>query len=214
VSLPYYPSIDPAGLGVRGLTWPIKRHPEWRTQIHEATSGKEFRLAYWTYPRWHYEISYNYLKDNPDDLYEQNTDTDLRTLEGFFLQMQGSLNPFLFFDPSDNTVQGQIIGTGNATQTQFQMVRTFGGFIEPIQAPFGNPAINVYLNGTLQAATSYSIGSTGIITFNTAPGSGVVITADFSYNFTCRFEKDMLELENFMFQLWSLKQVEIISVKL
>ena len=47
-----------------------------------------------------------------------------------------------------------------------------------------------------------------------APGSGVVITADFTYYFLVRFAEDTAEFENFMYQLWSLKQVKLQSVLL
>jgi uncharacterized protein (TIGR02217 family) len=221
MSLPIYPSIQPGSLGVRSPGWPVKRSPEWSNATHTAASGKEFRLAYWDNPRWHFVIDYNYLYDNPQDIYQQNSDTDLRTIEGFYLSQQGSFSPFLFWDPSDNTVQGQLIGTGDGHTTQFQMVRTYSGpspwitqgFTERIQAPTANPTINVYLNGAPQAG-GYTIGSTGILTFTIAPGNGVVITADFSFFFTCRFEKDTIEFENFMYRLWTMKQVELISLKL
>ena len=40
---------------------------------------------------------------------------ELRTLAGFFLQQQGTFQPFLFDDPTDNTVAAQVIGTGDGS---------------------------------------------------------------------------------------------------
>ena len=86
-----------------------------------------------------------------------------------------------------------------------------GGFAEPIVAP--NLVSNVYLNGVVQSPSSYSVdASNGILTFAAAPGSGVVVTADFSYYFRVRFADDAASFENFMYQLWRLKQIKFISI--
>jgi len=110
------------------------------------------------------------------------------------------------------------IGVGNASTTVFQLQRAMGvtlpggGFQEPIVAP--NVVTAVYLGGITQSPASYSIDSnTGLITFETAPGSGLIITADFSYYFRCRFIDDSYAFENFMYQLWQLKKLTFISVR-
>jgi hypothetical protein len=87
-----------------------------------------------------------------------------------------------------------------------------GGFLEPILAP--NVVSAVYFNGIIQDPAGYSVDSmTGLVTFNTAPGSGLIITADYSYYFRCRFVDDSYAFENFMFRLWQLKKLTFISVR-
>jgi uncharacterized protein (TIGR02217 family) len=87
-----------------------------------------------------------------------------------------------------------------------------GGFQEPIVAP--NIVSAVYLDGITQSPASYGVDpNTGLVTFETAPGSGLIITADFSYYFRCRFVDDSYAFENFMFQLWQLKKLTFISVR-
>jgi len=72
----------------------------------------------------------------------------------------------------------------------------------------------VYLNGVTQSPGSYSVDpNTGLVTFGTPPGSGRVITADYSYFFRCRFIDDSYAFENFMFRLWQLKKLTFISVR-
>ena len=62
--------------------------------------------------------------------------------------------------------------------------------------------------------TSYSVDpATGLVTFETAPGSGLIITADFTYYFRCRFTEDKYDFENFMLQLWQLKKLTFISAR-
>src|SRR6266853_1952480 len=60
---------------------------------------------------------------------------ELRTLAGFFLQQQGAFQQFLFDDPTDGTVTGQAIGTGDSSANVFQLVRSMGGCAEPMTAP-------------------------------------------------------------------------------
>jgi uncharacterized protein (TIGR02217 family) len=137
---------------------------------------------------------------------------------GFFMLCQGAFATFLFQDPSDFQVIGQQIGIGNASTTVFQLQRAIGaalpdgGFFEPIVAP--NVVNAVYLDGITQDAASYVVDpDTGSVTFNTAPGSRLIITADFTYYFRCRFVDDRYDFENFMYRLWQLKKLTFISVR-
>jgi len=52
-----------------------------------------------------------------------------------------------------------------------------------------------------------------LLTFVTPPSTGLVITADFSYWFRCRFVDDSYDFENFMYRLWQLKKLTFISVR-
>ena len=214
MSLPIYPSIDSAEYGVRGLEWPVTRAPLFSTKIQEVSSGKEFRTSWWTYPKYQYTISYSVLIDEPNNLWMSNDSTDLQTIMGFFLQQQGSFAPFLLYDPNDNTVQGQTIGTGDGSTTEFQLVRTYGGYTEAVQAVVANAVINIYLNGAPVAPAYYSIGDTGILTLVNPPGDGVLITGDYSFYWPVLFVEDQLAFDEFMYQLWSCHEVKFISVKL
>lgn len=87
-----------------------------------------------------------------------------------------------------------------------------GGFSEPVQAP--NLVRTVYLNGITQNPAAYSVDpDSGLVTFATPPGGGMIITADFTYYFRCRFVDDKYDFENFMYRLWQLKKLTFISVR-
>jgi len=192
-----------------GLGWNMKRTEMWKTRVQEAISGKEVRLADWTYPRHQWELTFEFLLQGT---LNSRTLTDFATLSGFFNLRQGVYDSFLYTDPDDNTVTGQTIGTGDGSTTVFQLLRTFGSFIEPVLAP--NTINAIKLNGVTQGGGSYSVSSTtGQITFNSAPGNGVAITADFTYYFRCRFVDDTMDFEKFMKQLYSTKSVKFISLK-
>lgn len=196
-----------------GLAWSVTKTPTFQTRIQRAVSGRELRALDYPYPLWQFTLVFDLLRDNPAAGYDE-----LRTLMGFFMLCQGAFGTFLFRDPSDDQVTGQQIGVGNASATVFQLQRAMGatlpggGFLEPILAP--NLVSTVYLDGITQSPASYSVDpNTGLVTFATAPGSGLVITADYSYYFRCRFVDDSYAFENFMFRLWQLKKLTFISVR-
>jgi uncharacterized protein (TIGR02217 family) len=196
-----------------GLAWSVTKSPTFQTRIQRAVSGRELRALDYPYPLWQFTLVFDFLRDNAAAGYDE-----LRTLMGFFMLCQGAFGTFLFQDPSDDRVSGQQIGTGDTLRTVFQLQRTMGntllggGFLEPILAP--NVVNAVYFNGIVQDPAGYSVDSmTGLVTFNIAPGSGLIITADYSYYFRCRFIDDSYAFENFMFQLWQLKKLTFISVR-
>ncbi len=196
-----------------GLAWSVTKTPTFQTRIQRAVSGRELRALDYPYPLWQFALVYDFLRDNPAAGYDE-----LRTLLGFFMLCQGAFGTFLFQDPSDFQVTGQQIGIGDASTTVFQLQRVmgailpYGGFLEPIVAP--NVVRAIHLNGLLQAPTSYSVDpTTGLVSFSTAPSSGLIISADFSYYFRCRFVDDKYDFENFMYRLWQLKKLTFISVR-
>jgi uncharacterized protein (TIGR02217 family) len=196
-----------------GLAWSVTKSPTFQTRIQRAASGRELRALDYPYPLWQFTLVFDLLRDNPAAGYDE-----LQTLMGFFMLCQGAFGTFLFRDPSDDQVAGQQIGVGNASTTVFQLQRSMGttlpggGFQEPIVAP--NIVSAVHLNGITQSPASYSVDpNTGLVTFVTAPSSELIISADFSYYFRCRFVDDSYTFENFMFRLWQLKKLTFISVR-
>ncbi len=197
-----------------GLGWSVSKAPRFATRTQKAISGRELRVVDQVIPIWTWTLTYSMLRDEHDTRGPAGLGAgydELRTLAGFFLQQQGSFGAFLFDDPTDDTVSAQLIGTGDSTTTVFQLVRTFGGSTEPVVAP--NAVTAVYFNGVLQSSAGYSVDpATGLVTFTTAPPTSDAITADFTYYFRVRFADDTSEFENFMYQLWSLRQVKLQSV--
>ena len=197
-----------------GLGWSVTKAPRFATRIQRAVSGRELRVLDQPYPIWTWTLTYTLLRDSRDVRGVGGLGVgydELRTLAGFFLQQQGALTSFLFADPTDDSITGQVIGTGDASAAAFQLVRGMGDFAEPINAPDAVSAI--YFNGVRQDQAGYTVDpATGLVTFVTPPPAGQIITADFTYYFRVRFADDTAEFENFMYQLWQLKQVKLQSV--
>jgi uncharacterized protein (TIGR02217 family) len=209
---------------IRGLGFPVKRTPTFETLVQEASNNREVRLAYTLDPIWKWELKYNYIKDNPADLMPAQTSTDLQIIQGFYLQMGGRFQTFLYDDVTPGVAAGagewdsvtlQPIASGDGVTTIFPLIRTTGGFVEIIQAPYTSPHPKVYLNGVLKTyATDYSVDAFGNIIFVVAPGNGVAITATFSYYWPVRFDDDVADIDQFMTLLWDWQTVKLCQVRL
>jgi uncharacterized protein (TIGR02217 family) len=193
-----------------GIAWNTVRSPTWSTRIQTAISGKETRQADWGYPRYSYEVNYDFLRSAPSF-------AELQTLIGFINSMQGQFGTFLYTDDDDNAVTGQQIDTGDGSTVTFALIRSFGGYIEPVSRV--NALHNVYLAGVVQSPATYSVTddaaneSGSSITFTTAPAAGTVITADFSYYWRCRFSADTTDFTKFLYGLSSVSSLKFESVK-
>src|SRR5579885_198356 len=191
--------------------WSVFKEPFWDTWLQRGVSKREKRVMDQPVPLWRWELTFDVLRDewdtraNPSGLgigYDE-----LRSLAGFYLQQQGPLVPFLFNDPTDNSVTSQTLGTGDGVTTVFQLGRTIGNYFEPIYYVTGVSA--VYLNGSLTTAYTLTTPSEpgAYITFNTPPASGVIVSASFTYSWLVRFSDTEMDFENFMCQLWQAKKV-------
>jgi uncharacterized protein (TIGR02217 family) len=191
-----------------GLGWTVKRSPVWKTRLQESISGKEVRIADWSFPRWQWQLSFDFLRGDP-------VNAEFQALAGFFNQRQGMFDSFLYQDADDNSVTAQPVGVGDGSTASFQMIRSFGNFVELILAPIPSSA-SIFVNGILSnSANVFPWGSTtaGLLSFGSAPATGAAITATFSYYFPCRFVEDSMDFEKFMNQLWQGKKVGFISLK-
>lgn len=181
-----------------GLGFNVVRAAEWSSLVQRAVSGRTTRVAYWSSPIWHWTLTYEFLRSD--------SNAEFQALAGFFNARQAQFDPFLYTDADDFTVTGQSLGLGTGSKTAFQLVRTLGGFAEPILAP--NTVLAVYIDGVLKTLGSdYSISTwgaavPGVVTFTSAPGGGSVITADFTYYFPVAFDNDTMTFNKFMTSLY------------
>lgn len=183
-----------------GLTWGMTKTPVWSTQVQKAVSGRELRASYFSYPIYKIKLKYEFLRSGAQ--------AELQALMGFYNARQGSFDSFLLNDASDNTVTDQAFGTGNGVKTQFQLVRTYGGFAEPIA--YVNGAAVIKSNGTV--VSNYTIAN-GVVTFAAAPAVGAVLTWSGSFYYRVRFANDTLDFQQVYRQIWSAGTVDLMTVK-
>ena len=209
---------------IRGLAWSVKKTPTFSTEIQESLAGREVRLQNFQNPVWEFTLTYDYLLNDPRTR-DENEQTPLETLVGFFLARGGQFDDFLLNESDltgrleDSVYSGQPIGTGDGATKSFQIVRNIGGFLEAVQNPM-NQVATVYLNGVSKAqGTDYTVAN-GVVTFTVAPGLGINVTADFIMLQRVRFHtggsrsgKEGIEFSNFYFNLYECKEVQLITVR-
>ena len=193
-----------------GQGWSVHKKPTWNTLVASHVSGREVRAPQYQYPLWEFELVFDGLSDSPSAWPGLGAQT-LQSLLGLYLQCQGQLSPFLYFDPSDNYVTGQAVATGDGFTEQFVLGRTLGGFLEPVG--WVTNLVQVSLAGDVASPESYGLTTPNTLVFETAPANGAAITATFEYSFQCRFLEDTIDFENFMQNLWSLGSLKFRSVR-
>ena len=155
------------------LAWKSTKAQKWDTKIKTAGSGKVRTMTTWKYPQYTITTEFAVL-----------TSEEYKELMGFYSKTKGGTIPFLWLDPEDNEEKGVRLGTG--AEGQWQAVRRFGDFIEPV---YHVENVKLYANGAPLRAVS----DKGVIKLaqgqTVAPNA--VITADYTYYWLVRFSGDM-----------------------
>lgn len=189
-----------------GLKWGRKKTAVWSTGTQKSASGREFRTAYYSYPQWRFSLSFEVLRTKASV-------NELEQLAGFFNARKGSFESFLYEDPTDNAVTDQAIGNTVQGVTRYQLVRSMGGFIEPVLAVKERPAVKV--GGTaLTYGRDYTVTDKGVLVFNAPQPPNSLITWTGGFYFRVRFTSDTVDFENVLGSLWAAKKIEFTSVKL
>lgn len=180
--------------------------PEYSTDIVITQGGHEQRNVNWSSARARYNVAYG-VRSQPQ----------LDALIAFFRARKGRADSFRFKDWTDFQAEAQPIGTGDGSTTQFQLVKYYasGTMTETrtITKPvFGSVA--VYLAGVLQDEADYIVShTTGLVTFDTAPGSGVAVSADFEFDVPVRFDTDRLSASLESYGMMSVAELPLIEVR-
>lgn len=175
----------------------------------------EIRVTSQLYPIWDIEIPLDWADGGeriPGSLYQY--------LLGMWLSMSGQLSDFLYTDPNDNTIGSsegpQQFATGDGTTTVFQLVRPIGIGYDIVQNLNGTPVLySQPASGgtpTLISSSAYTIDSQGVVTFTTAPASGVILSWTGSWYYRVRFSDDSVTFEQMMSNLWESKALKLTSV--
>jgi uncharacterized protein (TIGR02217 family) len=134
----------------------------------------------------------------------------------FFRARRGKAYGFRFKDWTDYRATGQPLGTGDDAQTQFQLVKQYpsGSVIEvrTVTKPVAG-TVKLYLDGIEQVAGWFVDTTTGLVTFGTAPASGVAVTADFEFDAPARFDTDHMAVTIETYRLHSWQQIPIVEVR-
>jgi len=191
--------------------------PERRTEIVTLGSGFEERNQRWADSRRRYDAGYGV----------RGTD-DLHAVIAFFEERRGQLHGFRWKDWSDYkscapleavSAADQVIGTGDGAGFTFQLVKVYGASFAPwtreIKKPVADTVL-VALDGAEQTPGSdFTVDTTtGIVTFTSAPGNGVEITAGFEFDVPARFDTDRLAVNLEAFNHGEIPNIPIVELRL
>lgn len=175
-----------------------KGGPTFLTTVIALANSYEQRNQEWVYARQSWDISYGIQEPS-----------EFQQVVNMFYACRGRAYGFRFQDwsdytvgdPFDYTISGaQSIGTGNALNTQFQIYKRYYSpqettyYDRPITRPqqTSPTSMAVYLNGVKKTeGTDFTVNyDTGLITFGSAPGSGVVVSVSCFFDVPVRFDSD------------------------
>ena len=219
MTTPIFPALAGQGFSVH-------KKPQFGTLVASHVSGREVRDALYVNPIWNFELLFNGLDGTATGQYGALGASSLQSLLGLFLQCQGQLGTFLYYDPSDYQVVNQAFGTGDGAATSFQLVRGLGGFAEAVTQPVLSTATLYFPGGqsasvaapvvkaagSVVSSSAYTI-SNGVVTFTSAPANGAALTWTGAFGFLCRFDADDLDFDQFMSNLWRVDSVKFRSVR-
>jgi uncharacterized protein (TIGR02217 family) len=188
--------------------------PERRTQIVELASGDEERNASWANSRRRYDVAYGIRRAD-----------DLAAVVAFFEARNGRLHGFRFKDWGDHksclpsqasSATDQAIGSGDGALTVFQLVKRYasGGqsWTRTITKPVAG-TVRIALDGVEQASGWSVDTTTGIVTFDTAPATGVAVTMGFEFDVPVRFDTDALDVILDLERLGSITSIPLVEIR-
>ncbi len=188
--------------------------PERRTDVVSTASGREERNSRWSNSRRKYNVGFGI-----------KSVTQLQAVIDFFEARRGRLHGFRFKDYTDfksclpTTTPAhtdQLIGTGNGSNANFQLLKNYGApsraYGRPIHAPVVATVL-VAVNGT--ASTTFTINSTGLITFNVGsiPANAATVTAGFEFDVPVRFDTDEITVNLTHFEAGEIPDIPLVEVK-
>ena len=189
--------------------------PERRTEVVTLGSGFEERNQRWANSRCSYNAGFGVKSVD-----------DLAMVKAFWEERRGKLTAFRWKDWSDfksglpvSTVSALdvAIGTGDAANTDFQLVKRYGVAFNPWVRTITKPvpgSVRVAVAG-VELTNGWTVETTtGVVTFTTPPADGATITAGFEFDVPARFDSDKLDINLESFAIGSIPQIPIIEVRI
>lgn len=182
------------------MIYPVKRTNEVQGTSLQAWSGRKTWLPNWPWPIYHYEIGFSSLHADASGARAG----EYQALTGFWNIVQTQAGGYFSFrDPEDETATLQVFGVGDGTTRTFQLVRTYGGFVEPVRSI--NAISQVRVNGS--ATGAYTTAAGGLITFTVAPPNGQSLDWTGTFYWLCQFDQTTADFENFAYQLHTISKL-------
>lgn len=172
--------------------------PEFSTVIQESVSGREQRIRQWATCRAKYDIGYSILDStDPTGSY--------RAVLALFYGHLGRLHAFRFKDWNDYQATDERFGTGDGSDTTFQLSKTYDPSLILLNVAgsltytreiylLANTPVIKKAGVTQTVTTDYTISATGLVTFTSAPANGAALTWTGQFDIPVRFDIDHLPI--------------------
>jgi len=196
-------------LGARG-------GPERRTEIVTTGSGREQRNQRWARSRRRWNAGYGVKKL-----------AQIEDVVAFFEERRGRLHGFRWRDPMDHrssrgpiTPFDQEIGRGDGHRRHFQIVKRYGGSVDPYLREIVKPAqgsVRVAVAGVEVMAPHVSVDhASGLVAFaqGHAPAEDAPVTVGFLFDTPARFDADYLEIDLVAFEAGEIPEIPLVELLL
>lgn len=180
--------------------------PEFSTSVVTTASGYEQRNINWSEARARYNITH-----------AVKTKAQIDALISFFRSRKGMAYGFRFKDWADYDATGESIGTGDGATTQFQLKKTYTSGSESYARNIKKPVsgtVKVYVDSVEQVSGVTINTKTGVVTFDSAPASEAVITADFEFDVPVRFDTDYLPTDFEDYGVNTIKNIQLVELRI
>lgn len=190
------------------ISYQFKVVNEFKTIITTSRSSKEQRNSIWDKSRTKFVINNENLTKN-----------DIKEIMSFFDLMKGSFNGFRFKNWLDFKCSGELIGIYDGENNKFQLKKSriltdINGvnysITKNILKPVKN-SVKIYIND-IEIDNFIVDYSNGIVVVKNILSENDLITADFEYDYSVRFNCDILEVVMKTKNLGEIKDLELIEI--
>ena len=177
----------------------ITKEVLWRTLKSETESGILRRRAMWLRPLHRFTIQFGALS-------ERDGKSEASKLYNFYMAQLGGYKTFKFPFPQEGPWESQPtrkLSDDGITAVYQAQVKYGGDYSNPVtvdQKLLVPGTVNVYIDGTLQDPSSYTLDEEeGTITMSSTSGT---VTVDYERYYKVVFQDDNLSLELFTYKLF------------
>jgi len=198
--------------------------PGFSTSIIVTDSGAEERIPHWESARRRYDVKWA-IKSRDE----------LREVAEFYIRRLGPAYGFRYKDWLDyaSTAEGrvsddegiavtafdQLLRTGDGSLTQFQLVKRYQDLLVDRVRTITKPVqgtVRVGIDGVEQTSGWSVNTTTGIITFTTAPGGNLDVTAGYEFDVPVRFGKEVdlsLGMSHEAFDIGQIPNIPLVEIR-
>lgn len=178
---------------IKTFAWKSTKTQKWNTKVQRSGSGRVRTMTTWKYPQWEITAQFAYL-----------TTEQYKTIMGFVASIKGGNEPFLWYDPEDNTEKG--VQLSREDDGGYIPVRKIGEYIEPVEYV---EDLKVYVNGKETKAEFHN----GKIYIEYDKGKDATVTADYKYYWKVMFSDSKYSMEYVFTNFYKTKSFKVVTVR-